>query len=491
MPALHNKCALIALLFVIMASPMTAHATDSDGDGVQDLVDNCSAVANANQRDTDGDHYGNLCDPDFNNDGAVNFLDLALLQPVFFLQGAFDQDMDGDGFVNFTDLNLFRQYFFGVPGPAGGLVAGIALTPAFATVNLANPTSMKQAPGDDANWYVTERAGRVVRFASNATRAEEFVVLDVTDRVDTFFEGGLLGFAFDPDFATNGRLFLSYTATGSSAQFNPLDSRVSMFTLDGSVPGTFDPDSEVIIIEIDQPYGNHNGGDLTFGPDDGFLYLSLGDGGSGGDPMGNGQNNTTLPGSILRLDVDVTPADIASGITYRIPAGNPYAMSASCATGCPEIFAMGFRNPWRISFDTLTGELYAGDVGQSAREEIDLVTVGENYGWRCYEGNLPYNTSGCLPIGSYTFPLIDYGRTMGNSVTGGYVYRGVDFPALQGVYLYADYGSGRIWGLLGGADLGELIDTSLNPATFAQSHDGEVYLLDLFSGAILRVGVAQ
>ncbi len=487
---LHNKSALITLIFAILSATNAAQATDNDGDGVLDLLDNCSAVANADQRNTDGDLYGNVCDPDFNNDGAVNFPDLALMKSVFFLQGAFDQDMNGDGFVNFVDLSLFSEYFFSAPGPAGGLAGGITLTPAYTSAGLSNPIAMKQAPGDDSYWYAAERAGRIVRFDATDPDAVAVDILDITDRVDTFFEGGLLGFAFDPDFATNERLFLSYTADGDNGSTNPLDSRISMFTPDASMPGDFDKDSEVVIIEIDQPYGNHNGGDIAFGPD-GFLYLGLGDGGSGGDPLDNGQNISTLLGSIIRLDVNVSAADISNGITYRIPAGNPYAMSASCATGCPEIFAIGLRNPWRISFDTLTDDLYTGDVGQNAREEIDLVTVGNNYGWRCYEANLTYNTTECLPASEFTFPLADYGRTLGNSVTGGYVYRGTDFPALQGVYLYADYGSGRFWGLLGGKDLGELIDTSLRPATFAQSNDGEVYVLDLWTGAIYQVGVPE
>jgi glucose/arabinose dehydrogenase len=196
-------------------------------------------------------------------------------------------------------------------------------------------------------------------------------------------------------------------------------------------------------------------------------------------------------GSIIRLDVDVSDIDISNGITYRIPDGNPYAMSTTCATGCPEIFAIGLRNPWRFSFDTVTGDLYTGDVGQNAREEIDLITVGGNYGWRCYEASLPYNTGGCLPAASYISPVAEYARTLGNSVTGGYVYRGTDYPALQGVYLYADYGSGRFWGLIGGKELGELVDTTLRPATFAQSNDGEVYVLDLWTGAIYQVTLPE
>ncbi|NNF66369.1 MAG: glucose sorbosone dehydrogenase [Gammaproteobacteria bacterium] len=484
MPALHNKGALIVL--ILGFSTAIANASDADGDGIVDVLDNCSAVANSDQRDSDGDNFGNLCDADFDNDNIVNFADLNLLAEVFFQQGNIDEDMNGDGIVNFTDLNLLADYFFSVPGPAGALVNGIQPVEVFTDVDLAAPVSMKQAPGDSDHWYVAERSGRIVRFENIARAAETEVVLDISSLVDTFFEGGFLGFAFDPAFADNGRVFVSYTVTGSSSSSNPLDSRISMFTLDSQNMNVFDEDSELVIIQVDQPYGNHNGGDISFGAD-GFLYWSLGDGGSGGDPENSGQDQTTLLGSIVRIDVDISQADIDNEITYRIPETNPFFNSNDCSTGCREIFAYGFRNPWRFSFDSLNGDLYAGDVGQSSREEIDLVTVGGNYGWRCYEGNVVFNQSGCLPIDNYIFPLVDYGRTLGNSITGGYVYRGNDFPGMNGVYFYGDYGSGRIWGLIGGADLGQLVDTTFRIASFGQGHDGEVYALHLFTGAIYKL----
>ncbi len=482
---LHNKF-LVLFVFLVALGPL--HATDTDGDGVLDLVDNCSEVANADQRNTDGDAFGNICDPDFNNDGQVNFPDLAAMEQVFFLSGNFPQDMNGDGQVSFPDLVLLSEYFFTAPGPAGGLSRGLQVVPAFTSISIDGPIAMKQAPGDDSSWYVAERNGRILRFDNVATPGQPDVVLDIVSKVDTFFEGGLLDFAFDPDFAGNGRLFVSYTADGSSSQSNPLDSRISLFRPSQVDPDTFDADAEIVIIEIDQPQGNHNGGSLAFGHD-GMLYLGLGDGGGSNDTGNNSQNITNLLGTIIRIDVNLTDEELDLGLTYRIPDGNAFPGSASCATGCPETYAYGLRNPWRFSFDSLTGELYAGDVGQSTREEIDLIVAGGNYGWRCYEGNLSFNLSGCGPATDYLFPLVDYGRSEGASVTGGYVYRGSDYPDLQGVYLYSDYISGKIWGLLGGKELGELVDTPVDVASFAQGNDGELYLLQLFPSAIYRVQV--
>ncbi|MBT8132689.1 MAG: PQQ-dependent sugar dehydrogenase, partial [Gammaproteobacteria bacterium] len=294
--ALHNRIQLLGAIFLLAGStPLLA--ADSDNDGVPDPIDNCIEIANPDQRNTDTDLFGNFCDADFNNDNAVNFSDLNAMAAVFFQQGVLDEDMNGDGQVNFADLNLLAGQFFQPPGPAGALVNGLQLTEVFSSVNLTTPLAMKQAPGDSDHWYVAERDGRIVRFDNVANPAAAISVLDVRDRVDTFFEGGLLGFAFDPDFASNGRIFLSYTATGSSFQTNPLDSRVSMFVPDPTDPDKFDKDSEVVIIEIDQPFGNHNGGDLHFGPD-GMLYWSMGDGGSGSDPLDSGQDLQTLLGTI-------------------------------------------------------------------------------------------------------------------------------------------------------------------------------------------------
>lgn len=201
-----------------------------------------------------------------------------------------------------------------------------------------------------------------------------------------------------------------------------------------------DPDSEVILLTANQPFANHNGGDVHFGPD-GYLYTGLGDGGSGGDPQNYSQTPTSLLGKMLRIDVN-------SGTPYAIPPTNPFVGSTAVAN---EIWALGLRNPWRFSFDRLTGDLWIGDVGQNEWEEVDFQPAssagGENYGWRCYEGNAPYNTTGCGAVGNYVAPVAVYANTssLGCSITGGYVYRGSQYPDLYGYYLYTDYCSGRIW----------------------------------------------
>jgi glucose/arabinose dehydrogenase len=300
--------------------------------------------------------------------------------------------------------------------------------------------------------------------------------------VDAFFEGGALGFDFDPQFDSNGYLYVSYTAEGPNFA-TPLISRLSRFDTsidpaDGLIVA--DPLSEQILLSVDQPYANHNGGNLLFGPD-GLLYYGLGDGGSGGDPENNGQRIDTLLGALLRIDVGVTAEDFASGVRYYVPDGNPFSHSVACdpVEGCPEIYAYGLRNPWRYSFDRLTGELWLGDVGQSAREEIDLVVPGGNYGWRCREGDLPYSSSmGCPPLDEMEAPVYDYSHVSGvNSVTGGYVYRGSQIPGFQGMYVFSDYGRGEIWGIYNGDYAGELLNTALNPVSFAESLDGEIYLM--------------
>lgn len=279
--------------------------------------------------------------------------------------------------------------------------------------------------------------------------------------------------AFHPDFASNGYVYLSYTSNSGG-----LVSRISRFSLDGTGQA-LDPASEKILLTVPQPYSNHNGGQIAFGPD-GYLYIGLGDGGSGGDPDGNGQNTGTLLGAMLRIDV----GDGSSG-SYTIPDDNPFVNSG----GAPEIFAWGLRNPWRWSFDKDTGELWAGDVGQNQYEEIDIIVNGANYGWNTMEGLHCYGAASCDQTG-LTLPVTEYDHTQGQSVTGGYVYRGTDIPFLQGRYLYADYVTGRIWSL---EETGmeqytstELLDSSLNIAAFAEDHNGELYIVSL-SGGIRKI----
>lgn len=473
-----------------------ALSLDSDGDGLVDAQDNCAEHANPDQRDTDGDFFGNRCDADLNNDGLTNVLDLGLLRGRFFSADP-DADLNGDGTVNVVDLGVFRELFFAPPGPSGPAVANtpLQLTPVFAQAGVDNALSMRQAPNDPDRWYALERAGRLVSFADDDAVTTLKVVMTVPG-VDTEFEGGALGFDFHPDFATNGHVYVSYTTDGPDFS-TPLISRVSRFTMspdprDGLLIAN--PASEVIVLSVDQPYANHNGGNVLFGPD-GFLYLGLGDGGSSNDPGDHGQRTETLLGAMLRLDVDVSAPDFAAGTRYYIPPTNPFAAESACGAGagCPEIFAWGLRNPWRFSFDRLTGELWAGDVGQNQREEIDIVTAGANYGWRCREGDLAYiGGPNCPPESEMTDPVHDYPRSDGYSVTGGYVYRGSQIPGFAGMYVFADYGSGRFWGIYRGDYAGPLLSTNASPVSFAESLDGELYVLSssFFGSAIYRLDYA-
>jgi uncharacterized repeat protein (TIGR03806 family) len=305
--------------------------------------------------------------------------------------------------------------------------------------------------------------------------------------VNASSEGGLLGLAFHPSWATNRQAFVSFT------EGSPMVSVVARFTsADGGA--TLDPGSRQDVIRVNQPFENHNGGNIAFGPD-GFLYIGLGDGGSGGDPDGHAQDTTDLLGDFLRLDVDTaTPYAIPGG-----PNGNPFRGNPLCPAdhsgtqSCPEIYAWGFRNPWRWSFDSATGDLWAGDVGQSAFEEVDRVQRGGNYGWDCREGTSAFASPApsCGTAAGLIDPVHQYGRTLGISITGGYVYRGAALPALVGSYLFADFGSGRIWRLAangsGGFSAVELLDTNLSISSFGQGSDGELYVVDLAGGGLHKI----
>jgi len=335
--------------------------------------------------------------------------------------------------------------------------------------NLYAPLAMYMAPGDDSYWYVVIQTGQVRRFINNAGVNSVSTFIDISDRVISGGERGLLGMAFHPDFATNGYVYLSYTNDDAG-----LASRISRFNLDGTGQA-LDPASEQVILTVSQPYNNHNGGQITFGPD-GHLYIGFGD---GGEPT-NGQNINTLLGAVLRIDV----GDGSSG-SYTIPADNPFVNSG----GGPEIFAYGLRNPWRWSFDRLTGDFWLGDVGQGSYEEIDIITNGGNFGWNIMEGAHCYNTASCNQTG-LILPVAEYDHSLGFAVTGGYVYRGSAIPFLYGQYLYGDYTTGRIWTLQqtgpGQYTSTELLDTSLNIASFAEDHDGELYVVNL-NGSIHKI----
>ncbi len=330
------------------------------------------------------------------------------------------------------------------------------------------PTNLVQA--HNGRMLVTEQDGRIWAFdpaASEVPAATE--LLDITDRVSSRrSEEGLLGLALDPTNAAH--LYVYYSAA------DPRRSVVSRFTL-AADRSRVDPDSELVILEVEQPYANHNGGQIAFGPD-GYLYIGLGDGGAAGDPLGSGQDTSTLLGSILRIDVS------QSGPTrlYAIPPDNPFVSGG----GRGEIWAYGLRNPWRFSFDRDTGELWTGDVGQNRWEEIDLIQRGGNYGWNRLEGNHCFSVRDCDPTGTVP-PVWEYsldGRPC--SVIGGYVYRGSAIPWLWGVYVYGDFCSGEVFGLRYAdgqvVEHQRLADTDLRIMSFAEDNDGELYLLSQKSG---------
>ena len=298
--------------------------------------------------------------------------------------------------------------------------------------------------------------------------------LDLRSKVTCCGERGLLGLAFSPSYATDGRFYVDYTDTAG----NTVVARFTRHDADHADAG-----SEKVLLHVAQPYPNHNGGMVAFGPD-GDLYVGLGDGGSEGDPQGNGQRLDTLLGKLLRIDV--------SGNAYAVPASNPFVGRSGAR---PEIFEYGLRNPWRYSFDRQTGALYIGDVGQNLYEEVDAVRAGTpgglDFGWRTMEGDSCYNATTCTRHG-LTLPVYTYSHSFGCAVVGGYVYRGTTYPALEGAYLFSDDCSGRIWGmdaaaaLRGPTSAKVLLESGLNVSSFGQDDAGELYLCDL-SGKLYHI----
>ena len=322
------------------------------------------------------------------------------------------------------------------------------------------------APAGDPRLFIVEKTGRIRIVKNGALTGTPF--LDLSASVSGGSEQGLLGLAFDPQYATSGRFYVDYTDANG-------DTRIARFhvSADADVAET---SSQEILLTIDQPYSNHNGGQLAFGPD-GFLYVGMGDGGSGGDPQGHGQNPNDLLGSLLRLDV--------SGATgYTVPPGNPYAGGG----GRGEVFSIGLRNPWRFSFDRQGGDLYIADVGQNEREEVDVSTAasgggrGLNYGWNRMEGTACYN-GGCDRSG-LTLPVIDYTHADGCSVTGGYVYRGQAVPAIAGTYFYADFCNGWVRsfryqnGQGGSPREWPMLKPGGQVTSFGEDAAGELYILE-------------
>jgi glucose/arabinose dehydrogenase len=317
--------------------------------------------------------------------------------------------------------------------------------------------SLQQAPGDATRWFIVEQAGRIRAFANDDGATATLTFLDIS---------------FHPDFPNTPEVFVSYTGAPE------LTSYVSRFssTDEGQ---TLDVASEDVILSVPQDFSNHNGGNIVFGPD-GYLYIGFGDGGSGGDPLDRAQDNTNLLGTMVRIDVD-------GGIPYAIPSanpGNPFAANQICPQGftvggepCPEIFAWGLRNPWRFSFDRQAGDLWVGDVGQNAWEEVDVVTAGGDYGWDDREG-------------AHCEPITEYDRSLGASVTGGFVYRGSALPDMVGWYVFGDFVSGRLFGIPADSPTGTepnvLLETGLGIAAFGESVGGELFIVN-YGGSIHRL----
>lgn len=360
-----------------------------------------------------------------------------------------------------------------------GTSAGVAIKAvnAYPKLSFSSPVEYTYANDGTNRVFVVEQAGRIRVFDNNPAVASAGTYLDIRSKVASGGEMGLLGLAFHPDFKQNGFFYVNYTKD------NPRETVVSRFKASSANAAEVDAGSEVVLFKFAQPYSNHNGGKILFGPD-GFLYVATGDGGSGGDPQDNGQDRASWLGKVLRVDVNSTEKG-----NYGIPADNPFKGNKEGLR--EEVFAYGLRNPWRISFDE-KGQLWAGDVGQNEIEEIDIVTKGGNYGWRIKEGNANFKAS-AKGMGDNALPPIwQYTHDKGDvSVTGGIVYRGQANPSLKGKYIYADYASGRVWALTQNgtkaADNQEIIGRAGTISAFGEDQKNELYLCDHGEGRILKL----
>jgi glucose/arabinose dehydrogenase len=367
----------------------------------------------------------------------------------------------------------------------------VALQPAFANLkwtgwdsgaesgktNLLRPVLLTHAPDGSNRVFVLIQQGVIHAFDNDDNAAKTKIFLDISDRArwrEKENEEGLLGLAFHPKFKQNGELFVFYTDRKAE-----MANVVSRFHVKANDPTTADPASEEEIIRFEKPFDNHDGGTIAFGPD-GYLYIAHGDGGLAGDPYENGQNVKTLLGKILRIDVDRKSVDKSTGKNYGIPADNPFANQAGAA---PEVWAYGLRNPWRMAFDSKTGQLWTGDVGQGLFEEIDLLKTGGNYGWNLREGLHPFGAKGIGPRQDLIDPIWEYHHNLGLSITGGLVYRGAEIPELNGAYLYGDYVSNRIWALRYDAKQARVVANqpikgpSIGIMSFGEDEKGEAYIM--------------
>ncbi len=374
-----------------------------------------------------------------------------------------------------------------------GALPNLDLRPLWPNLAVQRPVWFAALPDGSGRKVVVEQRGRVLLLPAQPDATNAPVFLDLTDRHPyTSNEEGLLGLAFHPQFAANGRCFVHYTQTNPARR-----SVVSEFRMSKADPTQADPASERVLIDQAQPFSNHKGGGILFGPD-GFLYVSFGDGGSANDPKENGQNLKTLLGKIIRLDVNTS----SSLLPYGIPRDNPFANKGGGVRG--EIWAYGLRNVWRFSFDRETGQCWAGDVGQNKFEEVNLIVRGGNYGWNWREGFHDFKTNGLPPADArFIPPIIEYPHLAiydpksthrpGLSITGGYVYRGTKLPALRGCYVYADFAAGTIWALRRDGN-GRVVEQGVlyatpkgaaarSVASFGEDNDGELCVL-VFEGTV-------
>jgi glucose/arabinose dehydrogenase len=369
----------------------------------------------------------------------------------------------------------------------GTKLAQAALLLASTTIASAAPVNLRPVvegleqpvvvahPGDGSGrLFIAQQGGEIVIFDGTQLLVDPF--LDLSSSVSSGHEQGLLGLAFHPDYETNGLFYVNFTDVSG-------DTQIIRFTVSAD-PNVADPASAVALLTVDQPFANHNGGQLAFGPD-GNLWIGLGDGGSAGDPENRAQSGNTLLGKILRVDVD-------QGLPYGIPEDNPFVADDGVRD---EIWALGLRNPWRFSFDRLTGDLFIADVGQNTWEEVSFEPVtsrgGRNYGWRRMEGNHCFNPGSNCNDGSLVLPILEYSHSQGCSITGGYRYRGAEMPEHYGTYFYGDFCSGLIWGGTENLETGvwtpvELLDSELAISTFGEDEQGELYVAD-HGGTLYRL----
>ena len=358
----------------------------------------------------------------------------------------------------------------------------LTLTPRWE--GFSEPLLLTHAPGDSSRLFIVEKTGRIRVVVNRRLLAEPF--LDLSSAINAEGEGGLLGLAFSPDYMNTGRFYVNFTDKAG-------DTRVERYT--AADPASSKP--KIVrrerVLFVNQTVYNHYGGCIVFGPDR-YLYVGTGDSAALGASRSNAQNPKSVLGKILRLDVGEAADSPAVPATYRIPSDNPFAGTTGYR---PEIWALGLRNPWRFSFDRSTSDLWIGDVGQSGWEEIDRMeggVGGRNFGWSVYEGTHPYPSGSRAPTDAsrYTMPVAEYEHPTGKCVIGGYVYRGSAYPALRGIYVYADWVSGRMWGLRseGETETAEFERTSLNISSFGEDAEGELYVCDLQSGTVFGISAS-